>query len=185
MDLNNIFQAQYAGEKSKKLNGDKIYADALEVEELMNQAKHHSQQIVMEVNSLAYSLDGGASPQAAIEAVQEAEIILAEIRSRDLGPSLDEAKESLAKVEVLLQRMKDFALPVANQTAELEQLKDQVDDFSARMDDLKQHSEDTIFKAYEHEDLNLLGKYERIFIGCELHISYYLWFSGAIAWPEK
>jgi predicted RNase H-like nuclease (RuvC/YqgF family) len=132
------------------------------VEELMNQAKHHSQQIVMEVNSLAYSLDGGASPQAAIEAVQEAEIILAEIRSRDLGPSLNEAKESLAKVEVLLQRMKDFALPVANQTAELEQLKDQVDDFSARMDDLKQHSEDTIFKAYEHEDLNLLGKYERI-----------------------
>lgn len=157
------------------MSGDKIYADALEVEDLVNQAVHHAQQIVMEVNSLAYSLDGGASPQAAIEAVQEAEAILAEIKSRDLGPSLTEANESLAKVEVLLQRMKEFALPVANQTAALEELQEQVSDFGARMEDLRKHSEETIYKGIEHDDLNLAGKYEEILFlmfGPSIHYYY-------------
>jgi len=150
-----FFQGQYASENSQKLNGDKLNDDAEEVEELVNQSVFHAQQIVMEVNSLAYSLDSGASPQAAIDAVQEAEAILAEIQGWDLAPSRKEAEDMAAKSADLLQRMKDFAQPVSNQTAALNDLRGQVNEFGSKLEDLQQHSQETFQKASDHDNLNL------------------------------
>ncbi|XP_065337904.1 laminin subunit alpha [Cloeon dipterum] len=155
-------RSQYALTNSEKLNGHKLYADALEVDDLIGQAVSHSHIVVMEVDDLAYSLDGGASPQAALQALQEAEAILEEIKAKNLSASRSEAKDVLAKVHDLEDAMQEFELPITNQTAALNDLSEKVAEFVEKLEDLKQHSEETFKKADDQAVLNLAGKSERL-----------------------
>lgn len=52
-------QVVFATENSDKLEGDKVYREALEVEKIIQQAVENAQQTVTEVSSLAFSLDAG------------------------------------------------------------------------------------------------------------------------------
>ncbi|KAG8228153.1 hypothetical protein J437_LFUL002807 [Ladona fulva] len=151
--------AEYAADRSNKakIEGDEVYAEALRVEGLIQKAVDHATEIVSEVGSLGYSLEGGVGPKVDF-ALKEAQSLLGDIQALDFSPTEKSAMDELHKAEDILENIKEFSLPVSNQSKEFEDLRKKIDEFDLKLEDLRNNSMMADGKATEAESLNEVNK---------------------------
>lgn len=86
-------------------------------------------------------------------ALQEAQRSLDEIKIFNLNSREDAAKSELDKVNQLFDDIEEMKLPVSDVDGELNNLKNNLTDFQRRIDDLYNHTQYSLNKAIEAEDL--------------------------------
>ena len=102
---------------------------------MIREAVAKSRATIAEVTVLAESLEGGAGPQID-KALQEAQTILQEIRSRNLVNRQTSAEQELREAIVLLGRMREEALPVRDNNVLVAGLTTRLKDLMNRVADL-------------------------------------------------
>ena len=102
---------------------------------VIREAVAKSRATIAEVTVLAESLEGGAGPQID-KALQEAQTILQEIRSRNLVNRQTSAEQELREAIVLLGRMREEALPVRDNNVLVAGLTTRLKDLMNRVADL-------------------------------------------------
>ncbi|XP_046389625.1 laminin subunit alpha [Ischnura elegans] len=140
-----------------KQEGDEVRSEALKVEELIERAVEGATGIVLEVSGLANSLEGGAGPKVDY-ALIDAQNILKEIQEIDFEPYHKKAREELEKSQEVLDSMMDFNVPMFNQSKEFEDLRKKIEEFDAKLDDLRNNSAMAEKKYTEAEALNLQNR---------------------------
>ncbi|CAG2053240.1 unnamed protein product [Timema podura] len=148
-------RVEYAAESGEQTapNGEKVRNEALEVEELIRKAVGNARDVVGEVSSLAFSLDGGDGTQIDY-ALRRAQEILEEIQFRDLTPQSEAAREELFDAHTLLARMEEFSIPVHNQSQAFRDLRRKIHEFDDKLGDLQNYSRDSIEKVLVAQQFN-------------------------------
>nr|CAD7256718.1 unnamed protein product [Timema shepardi] len=148
-------RVEYAAESGEQTapNGEKVRNEALEVEELIRKAVGNARDVVGEVSSLAFSLDGGDGTQIDY-ALRRAQEILEEIQFRDFTPQSEAAREELFDAHTLLARMEEFSIPVHNQSQAFRDLRRKIHEFDDKLGDLQNYSRDSIEKVLVAQQFN-------------------------------
>ncbi|CAH0382822.1 unnamed protein product [Bemisia tabaci] len=133
-----------------------------DVETLMKKAIDDSRIIVFDVKTLASNLADSTGPQIDI-AMGEAKSILDRIQRNEMDEeTIDSVNESDTKAKEIHKQMMEFREPVDGNAELLTHLRERIEFFNEKLDDLKKHRDVTKSKIQETQVLNDLNRSARL-----------------------
>ncbi|KAK6627792.1 hypothetical protein RUM44_010271 [Polyplax serrata] len=141
-ELKSIYRrAEFAKDRGEKaaMDGEKVRVQTLDVEDLIREATDESGNAVLEVANLANSLDKGHGPHLE-SAVSESISHLKDIQNRILDPFIEKAEYEFGNATYTRDKVKNFTIPITNQSMSLEKLRQAIQDFDDKLEDLRNNT---------------------------------------------